>query len=62
MPFGLFFTPLENDDFQGFAALFVRFWGFGHYVLVVSLDPKRVSLFRRFTVWKVSLDTRISKR
>ena len=41
---------------------FVRSRGFVHYVLVVSLDPKRVSLFRRFTVWKVSLDTRISKR
>ena len=45
VPFGLFLTPLENDDFQCFAALFVRFWGFGHYVLVVSLDPNGCHFF-----------------
>ena len=61
VPFSLLLAPLENDDFQCFAALFVRFWGFGRYVLVVSLDPEWVSLFQWFTVGEVSLDTRMSK-
>lgn len=46
----------------GLRPLFSLFRDFRYYVLVVSLDPKRVSLFQRFTVWKVSLDTRMSER